>query len=151
MNNQNENGNINSGPYKATTNMNTIIGNPNANINNTMNINIQSMATNDVNNIPMSNNDGMERELNDASLTNKVEYSDMTKENKTVLPNNNTFDSRVSNTPNVNKTYVSIDNKPKKKKLTINLGSEFKVALLIVVILLVFIFILPLITDLIGM
>lgn len=150
MNNQNENNNINTVPYKATTNMNTMIGNPNANINNTMNINIQSMATNNVTNVSTNNNVQSQYELN-TPLTNKVELGNFENENKTVLPNASAFTSQVNSTPNVNRTYVATDNKPKKKKLTINLGSEFKVALLIIVILLVFIFILPLISNLIGM
>ena len=50
----------------------------------------------------------------------------------------------------VNRTYVTTDNKPKKKKLSSSLGPEFKIALLIIVVLLVFIFLLPVISDLLG-
>ena len=40
------NGNDNVGPYKATGNLNTVISNPSANINNTMEVNIQNAKPN---------------------------------------------------------------------------------------------------------
>ena len=49
---------------------------------------------------------------------------------------------------NIKKTYVTTDNKPKKKKFDLNLTKEFKIALLIIVILFVFVFILDLLPKL---
>ena len=61
--------------------------------------------------------------------------------------NNNVNNNYVATSGNVNRTYVD-NNKPKKKTVSIKIGPEFKIAFLIVVILLVFIFLLPMISDL---
>ena len=59
----------------------------------------------------------------------------------------NVNNNYVATSGNVNRTYVD-NNKPKKKTVSIKIGPEFKIAFLIVVILLVFIFLLPMISDL---
>ena len=61
--------------------------------------------------------------------------------------NNNVNNNYVATSGNVNRTYVD-NNKPKKMTVSIKIGPEFKIAFLIVVILLVFIFLLPMISDL---
>ena len=138
-------------PYKASRNLNTAIGNPSVNINDTMNINIQNMATNS---IPVNNQTPIEAQVTDVKAPiNKVEntYNPNVNNLNNSLNNiniQNDINQNNINTSNVTRTYVSADNKPKKKKLVLNLGSEFKIALLIIVILLVFIFILPMITNL---
>ena len=154
----NENKDYNSGtvrPYKATSNLNTAIGNPSVNINDTMNVNIQNVATNTVvtsniqndqnNNLNISN-DRVQTQQNQNS-PGMVTYN---------IPQNNIPNNNINNNshqPNnqqanyVTRRYVTTDNKSKKKTLKINLGPEFKIALLIVVILLVFVFLLPIISE----
>ena len=144
QNNNNNNGSVT--PYRATGNLNTAINNPRVNINDTMNVNIQSMATNTV---PV-NNQNIETNINtqvnnQIPIQNNVNYNANNVQN-VPLQNNYT----QTNQTMVNRTYVTTDNKPKKKKLSSSLGPEFKIALLIIVILLVFIFLLPVISDLLG-
>ena len=59
--------------------------------------------------------------------------------NVIVETNNQNVNNQSVNNTNVKKTYVTTDNKPKKKKFNLNLTKEFKIALLIIVILFVFV------------
>ena len=154
----NENQEYNSGavrPYKATSNLNTAIGNPSVNINDTMNVNIQNMVTNTVvpsniqnnqnNNLNISNNSGQSPQNQ-----NSIETVISTPQNN--IPNNNISNNHHQQANNqqtnyVTRTYVTTDNNAKKKKLGLNFGSEFKIVLLIMVILLVFVFILPILSE----
>lgn len=150
--NDNNGYNSNVTPYKASGNLNTAIENPSVNINDTMNVNIQSMVTNRSvmtnngnsnvqNQVPISNN----QDINNGVIsTNNIGRSN------NLLNNNEISGQQVNNQSGsfVNKTYVTVDNKPKKKNVSLKLGSEFKVVLLIVIILMIFIFLLPIITDL---
>lgn len=153
-------------PYRATGNLNTAIANPSVNINDTMNVNIQSMATNvpPVNNVQNNNiQQNIASEVNNQTpIENRVPINTAPTQNP--APVNNTYQNTASNinviptvkvptgantdsSSSVKRTYVSSDNKPKKKTISLNLGPEFKTALLIIVILLVFIFLLPMISD----
>lgn len=132
MNNTNNDNNSNGvGPYKATSNMNTYIDTPNANFNGMMNVNIQNTTTN-------SSNHGN----NVINSNNNIQAS-------STIDSSNAVNSNYNNSENVTKTYIGSNNKPKKKTMTLNLGPEFKIAFLIVVILLIFVFLLPYISDLI--
>ncbi len=138
MNNTNNDNNSNGvGPYRATSNMNTYIDTPNANFNGMMNVNIQNTTTN-----------------NNQNVTDISTNTTSTSNASVNVTTSNTYtssDANVSsnNSAGVVRTYVSSDNKPKKKTVTLNLGPEFKIAFLIVVILLIFVFLLPYISDLI--
>lgn len=132
MNNTNNGNNSNGvGPYRATSNMNTYIDTPNANFNGMMNVNIQNTTTN-------SSNHGN----NVINSNNNIQASP-------TIDSSNAVNSNYNNSENVTKTYIGSNNKPKKKTMTLNLGPEFKIAFLIVVILLVFVFLLPYISELI--
>lgn len=132
MNNTNSDNNSNGvGPYRATSNMNTYIDTPNANFNGMMNVNIQNTTTN-------SSNHGN----NVINSNNNIQASP-------TIDSSNAVNSNYNNSENVTKTYIGSNNKPKKKTMTLNLGPEFKIAFLIVVILLVFVFLLPYISELI--
>lgn len=132
MNNTSNDNNSNGvGPYKATSNMNTYIDTPNANFNGMMNVNIQNTTTN-------SSNHGN----NVINSNNNIQASP-------TIDSSNAVNSNYNNSENVTKTYIGSNNKPKKKTMTLNLGPEFKIAFLIVVILLVFVFLLPYISELI--
>lgn len=132
MNNTNNDNNSNGvGPYRATSNMNTYIDTPNANFNGMMNVNIQNTTTN-------SSNHGN----NVINSNNNIQASP-------TIDSSNAVNSNYNNSENVTKTYIGSNNKPKKKTMTLNLGPEFKIAFLIVVILLVFVFLLPYISELI--
>ena len=153
----NENQEYNSGvvkPYKATANLNIAIGNPSVNINNTMDVNIQNIKTNT--GVPSSINNNISNtnlnvvDTNVSNIVNKTTIHDNTNNNQqNVINSDNSQNKANLSSDYVTKTYVTVDNKPKKKKLTFNLGSEFKMALLIIVILLVFVFILPIISEII--
>lgn len=149
-NNNDEHNNENIAHYRASGNLNTAIGNPSVNINDTMNVNIQNMVTNNSDFQPKPPEE-QSQILNNNMVTNQNinvdKQSNMIKNQNNI--NNNQYTNKANiSASDVTRTYVTTDNRPKKKKLTLNLGSEFKIALLIIVILLVFIFILPLITDL---
>lgn len=138
MNNTNNDNNSNGvGPYRATSNMNTYIDTPNANFNGMMNVNIQNTTTNNNQNV--------------ADISTNTTSTSNASVNVTSSNTYTSSDANVSsnNSDGVVRTYVSSDNKPKKKTVTFNLGTEFKIAFLIVVILLVFIFLLPYISELI--
>jgi len=138
MNNTSNDNNSNGvGPYKATSNMNTYIDTPNANFNGMMNVNIQSGTTNNNQNV--------------ADISTNTTSTSNASVNVTTSNTYTSSDANVSsnNSDGVVRTYVSSDNKPKKKTVTFNLGTEFKIAFLIVVILLVFVFLLPYISELI--
>lgn len=138
MNNTNNDNNSNGvGPYRATSNMNTYIDTPNANFNGMMNVNIQNTTTNNNQNV--------------ADISTNTTSASNASVNVTTSNTYTSSDANVSsnNSDGVVRTYVSSDNKPKKKTVTFNLGTEFKIAFLIVVILLVFVFLLPYISELI--
>lgn len=125
-------------PYRAMGNLNTVISNPSANINDTMNINIQNVST--PTNQDMSSH---KQEVNSNIYNTKSSNPNINKNDTNKFTNNDVVQNNA-----INKKYVSLDNKPKKKTISIKIGSEFKIVLLIVVILLVFIFLFPLISDL---
>ena len=155
--NNNEYNNNNVMPYKASGNLNTAINNPSVNINNTMDVNIKNMTTNNreynisnvnVNSNPVNNN------IDSVSVSSDQVNTNVATNNNIV---NNSTNNQINNKNNssnnksfVSRTYVTTDNRPKKKNKQINLGSEFKIALLIIVILLVFVFLLPVISDMFG-
>ena len=144
MNNTNNDNNSNGvGPYRATSNMNTYIDTPNANFNGMMNVNIQSGTINSDNNIQASPTIDSSNAVN-SNYNNHV-IDDNLSSGSTMINNSNNH----NNSENVTKTYIGSNNKPKKKTMTLNLGPEFKIAFLIVVILLIFVFLLPYISDLI--
>ena len=126
MQDSNTNNNENITPYRATGNLNTTIGIPQIDVNNAMDVNIQSVNTNSSLNNGINNN--LENNVNN-SLDNLSSNG---------VENNNSSDI-------VSDTYI--DNKDKKKKVTFNLEPKFKIILLILVIFLVFIFLLPVITS----
>lgn len=143
----NENNNYNDGnirPYKASGNLNTVIGNPNVNINDTMNINIQNAATNIPSNNMAANNNNIQVGNSNTNINTMVNN------NYSSMPNYNTGNNANKNDNSKKKSNVSIDNKHKKKTMSFNLGSEFKIALLITVVLLAFIFLLPMLSELIS-
>lgn len=138
MNNTNSDNNSNGvGPYRATSNMNTYIDTPNANFNGMMNVNIQNTTTN-------NNKNAADISTNTTSTSNASV-------NVTTSNTYTSSDANVSsnNSDGVVRTYIGSNNKPKKKTMALNLGPEFKIAFLIVVILLVFVFLLPYISELI--
>lgn len=169
MDNNSNNNNVQR--YQASsTNLNTVISNPTVNINDTMNMNIQNMSSNQginntangnvnsminpsvtapnipVNSGPEPTNKYINTNINNNNNNNTV--------NSNININNNNVNtintSNMSNVaPSINRTYVTNEVKPKKKTASIKMGSEFKTALLIVVILLIFILFLPIISDLI--
>lgn len=156
MNNNSNNNNVQR--YQASsTNLNTVISNPTVNINDTMNMNIQNMSSNQgINNTANGNVNSMINPSVTApnipvnsgpEPTNKYINTNI---NTNTISQNNINTSNMSNVaPSINRTYVTNEVKPKKKTASIKMGSEFKTALLIVVILLIFILFLPIISDLI--
>ncbi len=164
MDNNSNNNNVQR--YQASsTNLNTVISNPTVNINDTMNMNIQNMSSNQgINNTANGNVNSM---INPSVTAPNIPVNSgpepTNKYINTNINNNNTVNSNINNNnvntintsnmsnvaPSINRTYVTNEVKPKKKTTSIKMGSEFKTALLIVVILLIFILFLPIISDLI--
>lgn len=164
MDNNSNNNNVQK--YQASsTNLNTVISNPTVNINDTMNMNIQNMSSNQgINNTTNGNVNSM---INPSVTAPNIPVNSgsepTNKYINTNINNNNTVNSNINNNnvntintsnmsnvaPSINRTYVTNEVKPKKKTTSIKMGSEFKTALLIVVILLIFILFLPIISDLI--
>jgi len=144
MNENNDYNSTNVRPYKATGNLNTAIGNPSININDAMNVNIQNASTN-------TQELNIDQNYNNAPQINNQELSvpENNIVNNTINNVNTNTNQTTQNNSYVKKTYVSADNKPKKKKISLNMGPEFKIGLLIIVILLAFVFLLPLLSKLI--
>lgn len=148
-------------PYKATTNLNTAIGNPSININDTMDINIKTMSPPNnyqslvQNSDVIPNNAVTTQNKQSVETQNQVSQSQLegvtsinTNQNvNNYTQNNNIPSQNIQDSNTVKKTYVNMDNKPRKKTITFNLGPEFKIAILIIVILLVFVFLLPIINE----
>ena len=125
-------------PYRASGNLNTAISNLRVNINDMMNVNIQNTST--VQSISKQESSSGTSNSNVSSPPSENAYSTSTESNVT-------NDNKVNENSTVTRVYVTNDDKPKKKKITLNLGPEFKIALLIIVILLIFVFLMPVITD----
>jgi len=119
-NNMNIDNNTSPSPYRAMGNMNTVISNPSVNINSTMDVNIASAGT------PVQNTS-----------------SEVVDNNNTPAVETNAY---IPKEESVKKTQV-VNDKLKKRTISLNLGKEFKIALLIIVILLIFIFLLPLLPN----
>lgn len=168
MDNNSNNNNVQR--YQASsTNLNTVISNPTVNINDTMNMNIQNMSSNQgINNTTNGNVNSMINpsvtapnipvnsgpEPTNKYINTNINNNNNNTVNSNININNNNVNtintSNMSNVaPSINRTYVTNEVKPKKKTASIKMGSEFKTALLIVVILLIFILFLPIISDLI--
>lgn len=132
-----------SGPYRASGNLNTVISNPSANINDAMGVNIQNASSPVLNN---SQNINAMPSSQVASENINPQAQNFANINSVQSTEVNT--SEVSGTSSVTKTYVTSDNKPKKRTVSLNIGPEFKIAILIIVVLLIFIFLLPLFPEL---
>lgn len=117
--------------------------------NETVNKNIQNITNNNINNNVSNNNTNTipsnsgHTSQNAVVNTNNVNMSQNNNPKTEPMPNTN------PNNEFVKKTYVTKDNKPKKKTISFNMGPEFKIGLLIIVILLAFVFVLPILNDLI--
>ena len=148
MNNNQEE--INVSPYKATGNLNRTISNPSASINDAMNVNIQNVTTNNTQVVePLPINTPPQQQSNTIPVTPSAQTNNIN--NQSIIEEalkKQTATNTINNNNINNKVYVNNENKPKKKKLTLSIGPEFKIALLIIVILLAFVlFILPLISN----
>ena len=141
MQDSNVNNNDNVTPYRASGNLNTAIGNPRINVNDPMNMNIQSVSTNP--SINMQQNAAINNHQNAISSTESITNNKYLNQSINVEKSSST--ERLNGDSPVKRSFVSNSEKTKKKKISINFGPEFKIALLIIVILLVFIFLLPLI------
>ena len=92
--------------------------------------------------------------MNSTTQNNNIQETVDNNDNNNLFENNqiNNTEIRASDeqvqTENVIKNYVSNNgNQNTKKTLTFNVGPELKIALLIIIVLLVFIFMLPIIND----
>lgn len=138
--NNNEQNNV--GPYRASpTNLNTSIGNPTININNAMNMNIQNNQPEPQNNIPPVVPNQSPVMPNPSQVVQNPQPQ--------VVPTPSPQQAEVPQTSSsVTRTYISNnETKPQKKTVKLSFGPELKIAFLIVVILLIFIFLLPMISD----
>lgn len=141
MQDNNSNGNDNITPYKASGNLNTSIGIPSIDVNDAMNMNIHSANTNA--NTLFANN-VQENANYDTHSNIPNNNGSQIIQNVSVEESKSDGNEEIDNNASVKRNFVSNSEKTKKKKITINLGPEFKIALLIVVVLLVFVFLLPL-------
>ena len=117
-----------------------------------MNVNIQSIATNNTasnQTMPIQNAQPYTNQNINTNVSNNVINNQNNNQGQNGNYNRNT-NTGNQNSSYVKKTYVTTDDKPKKKNIQLNLGPEFKIALLIMVILLVFIFLLPKISDILN-
>lgn len=150
MNENDLNNNRDTVPYKATGNLNTVIGNPDINMNsamtsnilenNSQNINSDSFVNNttsvNVNNTSSTNVD------NNLSLNNNIiVQSNLTRESSVV--NKSNYDALKQNVPPSIDTSQSFkyenvyeSNVDKKKKRSFKIPSEFITAIIVVAILL---------------
>ena len=137
-------------PYRASGNLNTSIGNPSMDVNNAMQINIQSVntAANNKTNVSVNTNNTSNPVTNannsvPKSATNKEQVNN---QSKTVIPNNY-VDSSNTDKESIKKVYVPNQNHTSQKNGKVKMGAEFRFAFLIVVLLLAFVLLLPMITS----
>ena len=139
-------------PYRASGNLNTSIGNPSMDVNNAMQINIQSVntAANNKTNVSVNTNNTSKPVTNannsvPKSATNKEQVN---KQSKTVVPNNYVNSSNADK-EGIKKAYVPNQNQnhTSQKNGKVKMGAEFRFAFLIVVLLLAFVLLLPMITS----
>lgn len=146
--------------YRATTNFNTALSNPNMTMNNATNVNIKS---NEEINSSMSVNNLLEpiKEVpNQPQVQKQVPVESTNQVNN--IANNQTNKEQVQNEHNLDvtekfyeeqpiydmqtnytKTYISNQDINKKKKITIKISKDTQVLILIVIIIFIFIMILP--------
>jgi len=153
------------GPYKATKNLNTIIGNPDININSVVTSNImESPSENTINN---QNNNVIQPEPQQSN--DKLNNTIMSNNNQTNNPNQDIISNNInqfvnSNQQSINNTFPkdneTVENKNQKtepqkassvkyenvyqskkipKKKSFKIPSEFKTTLVVALILLIFI------------
>jgi len=160
----------NSNVYRATSNLNTALENPDVTVENTMEINIQDLDNNDqsyvgnkdfiINNnydsILLENN--ISNDINNVSNDNVVSnINNVSNDNVVSNINNVSNDNVVSNINNVSSDNVvsNVDNvsykptmKPKKKPATgIKLAKEVKAMMIIILFLLIVVFVIPYVYD----
>ena len=131
-------------PYKASGNLNTSIGNPSMDVNNTMQVNIQSVNSNISNN--NANNGGN-------SVVPKAESISASNQNVQVTPktstppNNYASSSSDSKENEIKKPYIPNQNSTGQSKSKVKMGPEVRFAFLIVVLLIIFVLLLPMISK----
>lgn len=119
--------NENTRPYKATSNLNTVIGNPNIQVDDPMNINIQNMVTD--NKKAVTSND--QSETNESSDDQKkLDNTVSDKKDKSNIKEK----SNKDNKKNITKENKSDD---KEKKANFSLISKIKIFLLVFVAILI--------------
>ena len=129
----------NSNVYRATSNLNTALENPDVTVENTMGINIQDLDNNDqsyVGNKDFIINNNYDSILVENNISNDI--------------NNVSNDNVVSNINNVSNDNVSYKPtmKPKKKPATgIKLAKEVKAMMIIILFLLIVVFVIPYVYD----
>lgn len=140
-------------PYKASRNLNTAIGNPQMSVNNNMAVNINTdgqidntMSTNNINSTPIVE-------------TNSEPVTPINVVNETPAPIEPEVKLDITEQPIIKEplkeeeikyktTYISNQNiNNTKKKATLTISNEVKIALIICLILFIFILIMPTIAD----
>ena len=146
-------------PYKASKNLNTSIGNPSVDINNTMNINIQNVSTSEKkpqevsNSVEVQNNvveNNKEKNASESSQKNNTISKTSNPYTLNVSPKENSNEKNIKNEEHVYVPKEENNSEEEAKPKGIKLGSEFRMALLIIIFLLAVLFLLPVVSDFIG-
>ena len=153
LNNNNIDSNFQNGTYRATSNLNTAIENPQVNIGNAMGINIQENGYNNKNTTD-NNSTNMNNNFANSAYNTNINYQQPNIEN---MPNNNqnsasNYQNTTSNNDTTNQkySYEPTINKNKKSNNTISNiihSKEAKIMIFIVFILILFLLIMPYIYD----
>ena len=129
-------------PYRANGNINNIIENPSMNVNDTMNVNIQNVDPNQMqgNYSQQNQNQGANYvSTPNNSYTNNIindnYQSDFQNQNFVTVDDNVTY-TRIESTQDQTQNP---NGQKKKNTMTVTIGAEFKIAFLIVAVLLVFV------------
>ena len=158
-------------PYRASRNLNTSIGNPNIDVNNTMNINIQNISTNYKDNQNDNTSDLQSKQVEVNKIENNVLENNISNskkinintEKKSTIEDKHVVNPYIPNTKEntlstneetQQKVYVPSEEEKNDEKKTgtnsVKLGPEFRMALLIIVLLLMVLFLLPMFSSIGG-
>ena len=160
------NNNSNNNTYRATTNLNTAIENPQVNINSAMGVNIQNVSENNSNvndianyqNNSFSSNNYVDNNVVDSTVTNFINANNSA--NNVTVPtssdnssynvvsnNSNNQSNEIANNGDVATNYEPTIESKKRKGIKIAISKELKMMIFVIMILVVFIMIIPSIYD----
>ena len=148
------NNNVSSGTYRATTNLNTAMENPQMNVGNAMGVNLDNVSTdfttvsNNLNNNPLYNTTNLNQQESNSSLDDVGMQNVSTSVTNSFIPEN-VAPEVVNNYSNQETTvnYEPVMENSKKNDNGFAIPKELKIMAFIVLLLFIFVLMMPYIYD----